>query len=96
MLGSATGAGYLGHDDCKRFLKLTPELYSRDNLRRFEKRIDELKSAAREIVRPLMGTGLELELDRDVGGAVGPVTGMMSYLTCIKVQQRDLPWEAEN
>ncbi|KAI1820888.1 hypothetical protein F4861DRAFT_521200 [Xylaria intraflava] len=95
ILGSATGAEYLGHDECKRFLKLTPEHYSRDNLRRFEKRIDELKSAAREIVRPLMVTGLELELDRATSGAPGPATGMTSYLTCIKVLEGDLPWDSE-
>lgn len=53
---------YLTHDDCKRFLKLSPELYNRDNLRRFEKRIEELKAMAREVVRPLMGSGLELEI----------------------------------
>ncbi|OTB04586.1 hypothetical protein M426DRAFT_36727, partial [Hypoxylon sp. CI-4A] len=105
-LGSATGANYLGHDECKRFLKLTPELYSRDNLRRFEKRIDELKSAAREIVRPLMGSGLELELER---GAVTPnsahlgapsvpipTSGMTSYLTCVRVMERDLPWAMDD
>ncbi|KAK3344606.1 hypothetical protein B0H65DRAFT_442118 [Neurospora tetraspora] len=40
---------YLTHDDCKRFLKLSPELYNRDNLRRFEKRIEELKAMAREV-----------------------------------------------
>ncbi|KAI2625448.1 hypothetical protein GGS26DRAFT_202400 [Hypomontagnella submonticulosa] len=105
-LGSATGAGYLGHDECKRFLKLTPELYSRDNLRRFEKRIDELKSAAREIVRPLMGTGLELELERGAvtpGGASVdgssvpiPINSMTSYLTCVRVMERDLPWAIED
>ncbi|KAI0914548.1 hypothetical protein F4824DRAFT_320521 [Ustulina deusta] len=94
-LGSATGAGYLGHDECKRFLKLTPELYTRDNLRRFEKRIDELKGAAREVVRPLMGTRLELELDTVVNGAAGPAAGTTSYLTCIEVLGRDLPWNAE-
>ncbi|RWA09957.1 hypothetical protein EKO27_g5148 [Xylaria grammica] len=94
-LGSSTGAGYLGHDECKRFLKLTPELYTRDNLRRFEKRIDELKGAAREVVRPLMGTRLELELDRVVNGAVGPAAGTTNYLTCIEVLGRDLPWNAE-
>ncbi|KAI1341659.1 hypothetical protein F5Y15DRAFT_374894 [Xylariaceae sp. FL0016] len=113
-LGSATGAGYLGHDECKRFLKLTPELYSRDNLRRFEKRVDELKGAAREVVRPLMGSGLELELERGApivgpsggvsstalvpssgGGTVAPA-GMMSYLTCVRVMERDLPWEVED
>ncbi|KAI0518469.1 hypothetical protein F5B22DRAFT_644776 [Xylaria bambusicola] len=94
-LGSATGAGYLGHDECKRFLKLTPELYTRDNLRRFEKRIDELKCAAREVVRPLMGTRLELELDRVVNGTAGPAAGTTNYLTCIEVQGRDLPWNSE-
>ncbi|KAI1428468.1 hypothetical protein F5Y12DRAFT_25912 [Xylaria sp. FL1777] len=94
-LGSATGAGYLGHDECKRFLKLTSELYTRDNLRRFEKRIDELKGAAREIVRPLMGTQLELELDRAVNGTAGPAAGTTNYLTCIEVLVRDLPWNAE-
>ncbi|KAI2615153.1 hypothetical protein GGR54DRAFT_632407 [Hypoxylon sp. NC1633] len=106
-LGSAVGAGYLGHDECKRFLKLTPDLYSRENVRRFEKRIDELKSAAREIVRPLMGSGLELELER---GAVTPnsastggpssmpiaPSGMTSYLTCVRVMERDLPWATED
>ncbi|KAK5635262.1 hypothetical protein RRF57_010974 [Xylaria bambusicola] len=94
-LGSATGAGYLGHDECKRFLKLTPELYTRDNLRRFEKRIDELKCAAREVVRPLMGTRLELELDRVVNGTAGPAAGTTNYLTCIEVLGRDLPWNSE-
>ncbi|KAI0107062.1 hypothetical protein GGR51DRAFT_559748 [Nemania sp. FL0031] len=94
-LGSATGAGYLDRDDCKRFLKLSPDLYTRDNLRRIEKRIDELKSAAREVVRPLMGTGLELELDRAAGGTTGSATGKIEYLTCIELQRRDLPWDAD-
>ncbi|KAK6825060.1 hypothetical protein PG987_012554 [Apiospora arundinis] len=82
-LGSANGASYLTHDECKRFLKLTPDLYSRDNLRRFEKRVDELKSAARELVRPLMGTGLELELSNTGGGgktvAVPPDPGQGAW-----------------
>ncbi|KAK3387448.1 hypothetical protein B0H63DRAFT_157426 [Podospora didyma] len=82
---SVADKGYLSHDDCKRFLKLSPDLYSRDNLRRFEKRIDELKAMAREVVRPLMGSGLELELAG--GGSVG-------YLTCTTVSDRDLPWMA--
>ncbi|KAJ8123213.1 hypothetical protein ONZ43_g780 [Nemania bipapillata] len=94
-LGSGTGIGYLDRDDCKRFLKLSPELYTRDNLRRIEKRIDELKSAAREVVRPLMGTGLELELDRAASGTAGPATGKIDYLTCIELQRRDLPWDAD-
>ncbi|KAI1110113.1 hypothetical protein F5Y14DRAFT_372063 [Nemania sp. NC0429] len=101
-LGSAAGAAYLDRDECKRFLKLSPELYTRDNLRRFEKRVDELKRAARELVNPLLGTGLELELDRaagDRGGGGGggggpPVIGKTEYLTCIELQGRDLPWDA--
>ncbi|KAI5862256.1 hypothetical protein GGS23DRAFT_114945 [Durotheca rogersii] len=112
ILGSGSGGGgYLGHDECKRFLKLTPELYSRENLRRFEKRIDELKGAAREIVRPLMGSGLELETERCGPASAGAVTttaagrgvaagggggAMTSYLTCVRVLERDLPWEVED
>ena len=92
LLGAGPSAredkGYLGHDECKRFLKLTPDLYSRDNLRRFEKRVEELKAMAREVVRPLMGSGLELEMGpggREAGGGIG-------YLTCTTVADRDLPW----
>lgn len=88
MLGSASSGGYLGHDECKRFLKLTPELYTRDNLRRFEKRIDELKAMAREVVRPLMGSGLELET---TSGGRGIADGI-EYLTCTTLADRDLPW----
>ncbi|KAM7220887.1 hypothetical protein V8F06_003781 [Rhypophila decipiens] len=83
--GGAGDKSFLTHDECKRFLKLTPDLYSRDNLRRFEKRIDELKAMAREVVRPLMGSGLELETSRG-GFAVG-------YLTCTTVRERELPWD---
>ncbi|KAI3529177.1 hypothetical protein CABS01_16251 [Colletotrichum abscissum] len=86
----ASSAAYLGHDECKRFLKLTPELYSRDNLRRFEKRIDELKLMARDIVRPLMGSGLELDINS------GRAADGIGYLTCITVGDRDLPWHGEH
>ncbi|KAL6852901.1 hypothetical protein ACO1O0_007449 [Amphichorda felina] len=90
-LGSANPASYLGHDDCKRFLKLTPDMYSRDNLRRFERRMDELKSMARGIVRPLMGSDLELELSGSSRAADG-----IGYLTCTAVGSRDLPWALED
>ncbi|GJN73325.1 hypothetical protein PLICBS_007403 [Purpureocillium lilacinum] len=86
-LGSGNPAAFLGHDECKKFLKLTPELYSRDNLRRFEKRMDELKAMARDIVRPLLGSGLEL----DLAGSSRTSDGI-SYLTCTAVGNRDLPW----
>lgn len=86
-LGHPAGLGFLTHDDCKRFLKLTPDMYSRENLRRFEKRVDELKALAREVVRPLMGSGLELDLAGGSRAAEG-----IGYLTCTKVGDRDLPW----
>jgi hypothetical protein len=94
LLGSPNTAAYLSHDECKRFLKLTPDLYSRDNLRRFEKRIDEMKTAARELVRPLMGTGLELELSNP--GKDGTTSSPVGYLTCVRVVERDLPWSVED
>lgn len=89
IIGSPSGSGYLGHDECKRFLKLSPELYSRDNLRKLERRIEELKTHAREMVRPLMGSGLELDASGSGGG-----TGL-GYLTCTIVDERDLPWGDE-
>lgn len=94
-LGTASGLSFLGHDECKRFLKLTPDLYSRENLRRFEKRIDEMKAMARELVRPLMGSGLELDMGRGgslgLHGGSGPNEGI-SYFTCTYLTDRDLPW----
>jgi hypothetical protein len=94
-LGSAHAGAYLAHDECKRFLKLAPELYSRDNLRRLEKRVDELKAMAREVVRPLMGSGLELDV-RTGGAGAAPLTtagDVVGYLTCTRVGERDLPWD---
>lgn len=79
LLGGAPTA-YLTHDDCKRFLKLTPELYSRETLRKFERRLDELKAAARDCVRPLMRSALE-----------GEASGV-GYLVCTRVEERDFPW----
>ncbi|KAH8820022.1 hypothetical protein F5884DRAFT_33959 [Xylogone sp. PMI_703] len=72
---------YLTHDDCKRFLKLTPEFYSRDSLKKFERRLEDLKAMAREIVRPLMRTGL-------LGEGIN-----VAYLTCTRVDDRDFPWD---
>lgn len=88
ILGISPPSAYLSHDECKRFLKLTPELYSRENLRRFEKRIDELKAMARNIVRPLMGSGLTLDMDAKMADSVG-------YLTCTTVGDLDLPWHLD-
>lgn len=72
---------YLGHDECKRFLRLSPEIYSRESLKKFERRLEELKNMARDIVRPLMRSSLLGE---------GYNT---SYLVCSKVDDpRDFPW----
>ena len=74
-------SNYLDHDECKKFLKLSPEIYSRESLKKFEKRLEEMKSMAREIVRPLMRSSLSGE---------GSNT---SYLVCTVVDDpRDLPW----
>ncbi|POR35697.1 Uncharacterized protein TPAR_04105 [Tolypocladium paradoxum] len=90
-LGSGNPSAFLGHDECKKFLKLMPELYSRDNLRRFEKRMDELKAMARDVVRPLLGSGLELDL-----GGSSRTSESISYLTCTAVGNRDLPWPVDD
>ncbi|KAK1248053.1 hypothetical protein MKX07_000941 [Trichoderma sp. CBMAI-0711] len=90
MLGSGNPDTFLGHDECKKFLKLTPEFYSRENLRRFEKRMDELKAMARSVVRPLMNSGLELDLSGS-----SRVADSIGYLTCTEVGNRDLPWTVD-
>ena len=82
---------FLGHAVCKEFLKLTPDMYSRDNLRRFEKRMDELKAMAREVVLPVMGSSLELDI---LGGGKGGEG--VGYLTCTALRDRDLPWSLDD
>jgi hypothetical protein len=97
LLGSTNSQSYLPHDDLKRFLKLSPSssgsssssssgLYSRDNLRRFERKVDEVKNLARDVVKPLTRNCLELDLKAEAGGG-------LPYLTCIKVEEEDLPWD---
>ena len=82
-LGSSSPTAYLAHDECKRFLKLSPEAYSRENLKKFERRLDEVKAAARDIVRPLMRSSL-LGVDAAANA---------SCLTCTVVDDpRDFPW----
>jgi hypothetical protein len=77
------GQAYLNHDDVKKFLKLTPEMYSRDNLRRAERRLEEVKNLAREAVQPLTRNFLELDTTRDGG---------VPYLTCVRVTEQEIPW----
>jgi hypothetical protein len=78
QIGSG-GSGYLNHDDVKKFLKMSPELYSRDNLRRGERRLEELKNLAKDAVTPLMRNFLELDLRE----------GGLPYLVCTKMEDRD-------
>jgi hypothetical protein len=97
LLGSTNSQSYLPHDDLKRFLKLSPSssgsssssssgIYSRDNLRRFERKVDEVKNLARDVVKPLTRNCLELDLKAEAGGG-------LPYLTCVKIEEEDLPWD---
>ena len=86
----ASGQSYLSHDECKKFLRLAPlpdrdtSSSSRETLKRFERKLDELKTQAREAVRPLMRSYLELDLG--VGAGLG-------YLTCTRIGEEDFPWD---
>lgn len=100
LIGSTNKEAYLGHDECKRFLKLTPEMYSRENLKRFERRVDELKNLARDAVKPLTRNFLELDLSstvtqsssgRSTANSLHPPG--LGYLTCTRVLEEDFPWE---
>ena len=84
LLG-AGGSSYLGRDELKRFVKLRPDEHSRETLKKFEKCMDQIKALAREVVRPLMKSYLELDLGRDGGG--------LGYLTCTKVEEGDFPFD---
>jgi hypothetical protein len=100
QLGSSDPSAYLSRDDLKRFLKSpSPQLgggellYNRDNLRRFERRIDDIKALARDAVRPLMRNHLELDLRDLAAPAAGGIGGGLGYLTCTKIEERDFPWQ---
>jgi len=84
LLASTNNESYLPHDELKRFLKHAPEgLYNRDNLRLFERRMDEVKNLARDVVKPVTRNCLELVTS---GEGLG-------YLTCTRVAEEDFPWE---
>ena len=84
LLGTG-GSSYLAHDELKRFIKIRPDDYNRETLKRFEKRMDQIKILAKEVVRPLMKNNLELDMGRE-GGSLG-------YLTCTRVEEADFPWD---
>ena len=84
LLGTG-GSSYLGRDELKRFVRLRPDEHSRETLKKMEKKMDDIKAMAREVVRPLMKNHLELDIGRDGGG--------LGYLTCTKVEDADYPWD---
>lgn len=87
---------YLPHDDLKRFLKAHPTptsdaLYTREVLKRFERKMDEIKRLARDVVKPLMRNFLELDL-KTPGGGGGREEAGLPYLTCTRIEEGDIPW----
>lgn len=106
LIGSSSPQSYLPRDELKRFLKSHPagsaadsSPYSRENLKRLERKMDEIKRLAREIVKPLMRNFLELDLRNlsnsgGSGAGGGGETGMLlPYLTCTRVSEGDFPWD---
>ncbi|TPX19542.1 hypothetical protein DIZ76_017334 [Coccidioides immitis] len=96
LLGSSNSQAYLPHDELKRFLKLHPSsdsLYSRENFKRFERKMDEIKRLAREIVKPLMRNFLELDLRGGSDDDSSSHGSLLPYLTCTRVEQADFPWD---
>lgn len=108
LLASPNPSSYLPHDELKRFLKLhptspsssstsrtssytssSPSLYSKENMKRFERKVDEIKNLARDLVKPLTRNVLELDLRllSDGGG------GGLGYLTCMRVEEGEIPWD---
>ncbi|RKF60330.1 hypothetical protein OnM2_052023 [Erysiphe neolycopersici] len=74
---------YLGHEECKRFLKLNESSYTRTSLRNFELRLEELRALARQVVKPVV----ESQLNNG--------KHMEEYLVCIGVNAGEWPWERE-
>jgi hypothetical protein len=95
LVASTNSQAYLPHDELKRFLKCQPasspsqSLYSKENVRRFERKMEEIKNIARDVVKPLTRNCLELDLRllSDGGG------GGLGYLTCTRCEDVEIPWE---
>ena len=95
LIASPNGQSYLPHEELKRFLKCHPGsssstmLYTRDNLKRFERKMEEIKNVARDLVKPLTRNCLELDLRllSDGGG------GGLGYLTCMRIEDGEIPWD---
>ncbi|KAG6111602.1 hypothetical protein E4U14_002426 [Claviceps sp. LM454 group G7] len=87
-LGSDSPSAFLGHKNCEAFLALNPQLHTPENLVRFEKRMADLKALARDLVRPLLHSSLEL----DVASANSLWEDGPFYFMCTTVQDNDIPW----
>lgn len=94
LMASTDSQSYLSHDELRRFLKLHPSssssssLYTRETLKRFERKMEELKNVARDLVKPLTRNCLELDVRAlsDGGG------GGLGYLTCMGLSEGEMPW----
>lgn len=99
LIGSTNSQSYLAHDELKRFLRCHPSstssmsLYSRDNLKRFERKMEEIKNVARDVVKPLTRNCLELDLRLLSSGDGALGTGGLGYLTCVRVEEGEIPWD---
>jgi hypothetical protein len=95
LIASTNSQSYLPYEELKRFLKCQPysshnqSLYSKDNIRRFDRKMEEIKNVARDMVKPLTRNCLELDLRllSDGGG------GGLGYLTCMRCEEDEIPWD---
>ncbi|KAG6095623.1 hypothetical protein E4U30_002178 [Claviceps sp. LM220 group G6] len=88
-LGSDSPSAFLDHNECEAFLALNPQLYTPENLVRFEKRMADLKALARDLVRPLLHNSLELDVDSP---DMSEAWYKPYYFTCTTVEDDDFPW----
>ena len=95
LLSSPSPSAYLSHDELKKFLRSTPGLeHNRETLRKLEKRVEEVKAQAREVVRATGLAKTSLELDVGHGGnGNGGGSGGLGYLVCTRVEEGEWPWD---
>lgn len=82
---SFAGETYLSHDELKKFLRMRPgpaDEYSRESLRKFERRMDELKNLARDVVKPLTRNFLQFDTT-----ALG--VNSLPHLTSTRMEESD-------
>ncbi|KAG6022875.1 hypothetical protein E4U40_004315 [Claviceps sp. LM458 group G5] len=92
-LGSDSPSAFLSHRECEAFLALNPQLYTPENLDRFQKRMADLKALARDLVRPLLHNSLELDVSSP--NVSYEAFDKPFYFTCTTVEDDDFPWPLE-